>query len=137
MRQNTLMLLASRAAMAYAVLVSVLLTLPTADAAPTEDAVRNLPGYTGASLKSRHFSGFLPVGNASGSAGMLHYWLIESENDPSKDPAVLWLNGGPGSSSMIGLFTENGQVATNVNSLKVGGEHPSANSAVNGYHRFY
>ena len=30
---------------------------------------------------------------------MLHYWLQESENDPSSDPVVLWLNGGPGTES--------------------------------------
>jgi len=47
----------------------------------------------------------------------LHYWLIESERDPTKDPIALWLNGGPGSSSLIGLFTENGQLATNDLSL--------------------
>ena len=49
--------------------------------------------------------------------GQLHYWLIESTNNPSTDPIVLWLNGGPGSSSLIGLLTENGQIVTNDDSL--------------------
>lgn len=53
----------------------------------------------------------------SSSPGQLHYWLIESTNNPSTDPIVLWLNGGPGSSSLIGLLTENGQIVTNDNSL--------------------
>ena len=76
------------------------------------DKVTKLPGYDG-QLPSTHYSGYLPVGEISKVPGHLHYWFIESENDPSSDPVVLWLNGGPGSSSLIGLLTENGQIVTN------------------------
>ena len=43
---------------------------------------------------------------------MLHYWLQMSEGDPATDPVVMWLNGGPGASGMIGMLTELGQLQT-------------------------
>jgi len=42
----------------------------------------------------------------------LFYWFFESQIKPSEQtPLVLWLNGGPGASSLAGLFLENGPFA--------------------------
>jgi len=43
----------------------------------------------------------------------LFYWLFESQGNPQTDPLVLWLTGGPGCSSMLALFFENGPYTVN------------------------
>ncbi|XP_078688786.1 lysosomal protective protein-like [Branchiostoma floridae x Branchiostoma belcheri] len=67
------------------------------------DQIQKLPGLT-ANPKFAQYSGYV---NATGNK-RLHYWFVESQGNPKTDPVVLWLNGGPGCSSLDGYLSENG-----------------------------
>jgi len=42
------------------------------------------------------------------TGNQLYFMLVESRASPATDPLVIWLQGGPGCSSMLALFTEHG-----------------------------
>ena len=90
------------------VVLAVFILLPTAKTAERvrsqtiehyRDQITQLPGLRG-DFKSRHYGGYITVDESHKRS--LYYYFVTSENEPAKDPLVLWLNGGPGCSSFDG-----------------------------------
>jgi len=48
----------------------------------------------------------------------LFFMMAMSRNKPETDPLVIWLQGGPGCSSELGMFTENGPYNVKFDRLK-------------------
>ena len=89
---------------AAALLLSVVLHAPLARADIPADLIDTLPGY--GKPRTVQYSGFLPAD--ANNTVFLHYWLVTSSNHPATDPVVVWMNGGPGCSSLLGLLVELG-----------------------------
>jgi len=69
------------------------------------DKVNSIPNYD-QPINFDQYAGYITVDESAGRA--LFYWFVESQNNPSTDPVVLWLNGGPGCSSLDGFLYEHG-----------------------------
>ena len=71
-------------------------------AAPAEDLMGQLPDAP--AFPTNTYSGYLKATETKS----LHYVFAESQSDPANDPVIMWFNGGPGCSSMLGMMQENG-----------------------------
>jgi hypothetical protein len=72
-------------------------------AASSPTPVVNLPGLP--PIDFAMYSGYVDIG----PRGKMFYWFVQSQSKtPESDPVLLWTNGGPGCSGLIGFMTENG-----------------------------
>ncbi len=79
-------------------------TAAIAMAAPAEDLAANLPDAP--EWATNTYSGYLKATETKS----LHYTFAESLDSPETDPIIIWFNGGPGCSSMLGMMQELGPI---------------------------
>jgi len=65
------------------------------------------------------YAGYMPINLKNNDEGSFFFWLATKRNNhvdtasitlDSEESFVIWLNGGPGCSSMVGMMWENGYV---------------------------
>ena len=93
---------------------------PPPPTAAEADRVAGVPGWSGP-LPSPHYSGYVPV---RGGSRQLHYYLQEAEEAAAEKPLILWLQGGPTASSLLGAFVEVGQLVFTHDSYQSGRSVP-------------
>eukprot|EP00729_Bicosta_minor_P014982 gene14982-10299_t len=66
----------------------------------------NSSGLCDTTVKQK--SGYFKIDEAGKTNQNYFYWMFESRSEPSTDPFILWMTGGPGCSGQLALLNENG-----------------------------
>ncbi|KAG0749749.1 hypothetical protein G6F57_005748 [Rhizopus arrhizus] len=68
--------------------------------------ITSLPGIDITTLGFSQYAGHIELSKETNSN--IFFWMLEQEQKTDPENLIIWLNGGPGCSSMDGLFLENG-----------------------------
>jgi serine carboxypeptidase-like clade 2 len=82
--------------------------------------------YVGAPYSFNFYSGYVNVGSSK-----FFYWFAESSRSPKSDPLLIFLNGGPGCSSVAGSLSENGPFVAINNGSQITNRETSWNRLAN------
>jgi carboxypeptidase D len=121
-------------------LLSAATSLVTAQFVPAPTDLQNTTGYMGIPVRYKEvptgiceldpnvksYSGYVDVAENE----HIFFWFFEARNiDPKDAPLTVWINGGPGSSSMIGLWQENGPCWVDYDGNVNSNEHSWSNAS--------
>ena len=111
-------------------MLKTIATLATVSGQPADEKFTTLPnGNDTITMPTDSYSGYLNA-TESGSK-QLHYVFVESQNDPSTDPVLIWFNGGPGCSSLLGFMQENGPLIYDEDTNEISMNEQSWNQKAN------
>lgn len=83
------------AMMRLLILICAIWRVPSFDYTPEAilDRVVSLPGAEDLAISFEQFSGYLSIPGHKQRSKHIHYWLVESMNNPADDPLAFWTNG--------------------------------------------
>ena len=92
------------------------------------------PSFCSGTVPTKSLSGYFSAAGSvddKDNSKEYFYWMSESQSDPTSDPFIIWLTGGPGCSSTLALLFENGPCKVNAAGTATTSNPYSWNTAAN------